>query len=396
MQPEENKRIGTGEEVLLHFDEDLDGLFDGSEGMPEDNVNPADMGLNSLIEHSVDPARIGLRLDVFVTALLEGATRSEVQRLIELRPSNEMDNSGVRVNGKREKPNYRMRAGDMVTACRPAPAASHIEAENIPLDILYEDVDMLVINKARGMVVHPAPGAESGTLVNAVLGYASDLSGIGGEQRPGIVHRLDKDTGGLIMVAKNDVAHRALQAQIQARTASRRYLALVWGVPDWERADVEAPIGRHPTDRKKMAVLTDSRHTSREAKTQFTRKQAFKNTFSLLEAKLQTGRTHQIRVHCAYIHFPIVGDPLYGGLRKIPANAYPASIRAELERDIENLRGQALHAYALSFNQPRSGERLHFEVPLPPAMQTLLNHLTTTGDTQAEERQQRINTNTHE
>ena len=166
-----------------------------------------------------------------------------------------------------------------------------------------------------------------------------------------------------------------MQAQIQTRTASRRYLALVWGVPDWERATVEASIGRHPTDRKKMAVLTDTRYASRDAQTELTRRQAFKNTFALLEAKLQTGRTHQIRVHCAYIHFPIVGDPLYGGLRKIPASAFPASTRLELERDIENLGGQALHAYALSFDQPHSGERLHFEVPLPPAMQTLLDHL---------------------
>ncbi len=315
---------------------------------------------------------VGQRLDVYITAALPDATRAEAQRLIEAAGVN---GTGVQVNGRQAKSNYRLRAGDVVTAQRPAPTLTTIEAEDIPLTIVYEDDDMLVIDKPRGMVVHPAPGASSGTLVNAVLGCVSGLSGIGGEQRPGIVHRLDKDTGGLIMVAKNDIAHRALQAQIQSRTASRRYLALVWGVPAWERSRVDAPIGRHPSDRKKMAVVVDARHTARHALTELTRRETFGTTFALLEAKLQTGRTHQIRVHGAYIHHPIVGDPLYGGVRKIAGEAFTAPARAQLERDIENLRGQALHAYALGFNQPRTGERLHFEVPLPAPMQTLLAHL---------------------
>src|SRR5205085_6365619 len=151
-------------------------------------------------------------------------------------------------NGLRQRPTYRLRAGDRVTAARPAPRPAAARPESIPLTIVYEDADLLVIDKPRGMVVHPAPGSERGTLVNAVLGHADDLSGIGGELRPGIVHRLDKDTGGLLVVAKNDAAHRALQAQIQARTAGRRYLALVWGVPRFQTATVDAPIGRHPTD----------------------------------------------------------------------------------------------------------------------------------------------------
>ena len=333
------------------------------------NSDIRDEGVTEIISAG---ERVGQRLDVFVTALLPNATRAEAQRLIET-PGEE--GAGAQVNGRQTKSNYRLRAGDVVTVQRPAPALTRIEAENIPLAIVYEDADMLVIDKPRGMVVHPAPGASSGTLVNAVLGCVSDLSGIGGEQRPGIVHRLDKDTGGLIMVAKNDVAHRALQAQIQARTASRRYLALVWGVPAWERAKVDAPIGRHPADRKKMAVVTDARQTARHALTELTRRETFGAAFALLEAKLQTGRTHQIRVHGAYIHHPIVGDPLYGGIRKIAGDAFPAPLRAQLEQDIEALHGQALHAYALSVDQPRTGVRLHFEVPLPPSMQTLLDHL---------------------
>ena len=329
----------------------------------------------SIIEQNASGNQVGQRLDVFVTSILPNATRSEAQRLIEFRPQPAENEAGVYVNGRYEKSNYRMREGDAVLIRRPFATVSTIAAEKIPLDILYEDEDMLVINKPRGMVVHPALGAEHGTLVNAVLGYASDLSGLGGEMRPGIVHRLDKDTGGLIMVAKNDFAHRNLQQQIQTKSAIRRYLALIWDVPAWEHATVDAPIGRHPSDRKKMAVITDPRYAARDAQTELTRRQSFKAAFALVEAKLRTGRTHQIRVHCAYIHHPIVGDPVYGGLRKIPHDAYPSALRAELETAIQALAGQALHAFALSFNHPRTGERLHFEVDLPSSMQLLLQLL---------------------
>jgi 23S rRNA pseudouridine1911/1915/1917 synthase len=232
----------------------------------------------------------------------------------------------------------------------------------------------LVIDKPRGMVVHPAPGSEHGTLVNAVLAHADDLSGIGGEERPGIVHRLDKDTGGLIMVAKNDATHRNLQAQIQAKTAERRYLAVVWGVPGFQTATIDAPIGRHPVDRKKMAVLTDTRYTARPAVTELTVQERYGGVFTLVEAKLQTGRTHQIRVHCAYIQHPIVGDPLYGGVRKVPGSI-SAARRAGIEQAIEALDGQALHAYSLAFDHPRTGEGLTFTVPLPPVMMTLQERL---------------------
>jgi 23S rRNA pseudouridine1911/1915/1917 synthase len=329
-------------------------------------TTPTEAFWEVLAEHA------GARLDVFLAACLPGASRAEAQRLIE---RSEQEADGARVNGRREKPNYRLRAGDTVTAVRPQLRASHAEAEELPLTIVYEDRDLLVIDKARGMVVHPAPGSEHGTLVNAVLAHADDLSGIGGALRPGIVHRLDKDTGGLLVVAKNDDAHRDLQAQIQTRTAERRYQALVWGVPRFQQATVDAPIGRHPSDRKKMAVVTDLRHTARPAVTELTARETFAGTYTLLEAKLQTGRTHQIRVHTAYIQHPIVGDMLYTGPRKLPANAFPTATRIAIEAAILALNGQALHAYSLAFDHPRTHERLAFTVPLPAVMQNLLDLL---------------------
>jgi 23S rRNA pseudouridine1911/1915/1917 synthase len=321
----------------------------------------------------VEAADAGQRLDVFVAHRWPDVTRGEAQRLIEM-PAEAA--AGVRVNDRRAKANYRLRTGDLVAFSRPLPLLpAHVLPEAIPLDVVYEDADLLVINKARGMVVHPAPGAESGTLVNAVLAHAADLSGIGGELRPGIVHRLDKDTGGLLAVAKNDAAHRSLQAQIQARTAQRRYQALVWGLPRFTEATVDAPIGRHPADRKKMAIVTDPHHTARPAQTDLTVMRAYHDAFALLEARLHTGRTHQIRVHCAYIQHPIVGDPLYGGIRKLPARLFTAAQHAAIEAAIAGLEGQALHAYFLAFDHPRTGRRLEFTVPLPAPIQALLDLL---------------------
>ncbi len=353
-----DKGFAVGEDAAFEEESEVD---DGAE-----------KAADGAVAFEADAALIGQRLDVTVTARMPGVTRGEAQRLIERSPD---DPAGVWVNDRRQKSNYRLRAGDVICAAPAAPETARALPEAIPLTVVYEDADLLVIDKARGMVVHPAPGSPNGTLVNAVLAHAGDLSGIGGELRPGIVHRLDKDTGGLIMVAKNDFAHRALQAQIQARTAERRYLALIWGVPRFERAQVEAPIGRHPTDRKKMAVLTDPRLTARKAITELTVRETFFQQFALLEAKLQTGRTHQIRVHAAYIQHPIVGDTLYGGQRKLPNGALPAAMRPGVEEAIANLHGQALHAYALAFDHPRTGARLAFTVPLPPPMQLLLDRL---------------------
>ncbi len=320
----------------------------------------------------VDSNSIGRRLDQFVAEIVPDISRTEAQRMISL-PVDVP--GGVHVNSIREKPGYRVRAEDKITILRPGLISSSIEAEDIPLDIVFEDEDILVINKARGMVVHPAPGSPHGTLVNAVLAHADDLSGIGGEERPGIVHRLDKDTGGLLMVAKNDKSHRSLQEQIQQRTAERRYLAIIWGAPKFETATIDAPIGRHPVDRKRMAVVTDPKYTSRSAVTELTVMESFAGVFTLIEAKLQTGRTHQIRVHCTYIHHPVVGDPLYSGIRKVPSNEFTARQLAGIEGAISALNGQALHAYSLAFNHPTSGERLKFQTALPTPFQSLLDQL---------------------
>jgi 23S rRNA pseudouridine1911/1915/1917 synthase len=316
-------------------------------------------------EWIIDAERAGTRVDVFLAEVMSGS-RGEAQRLL--------DQGDATVNGAQTKANHKLRRGDVVEAERPEPVPAKVAAEGIPLAVVYEDADLLVINKPRGMVVHPAPGSETGTLVNAVLGYADDLSGLGGELRPGIVHRLDKDTSGLLVVAKNDRAHQSLQAQIQAKTAERKYQAILWGVPRFEQATIEAPIGRHPADRKKMAVITDPRHTSREAITEVTVQEPLV-TFSLVEARLQTGRTHQIRVHCAYVGHPVVGDPVYGGLRKVPLQGLAVADRNRLEGSIQSLDGQALHAYSLSFDHPSSGARLSFTAPMPEVMQNLLDML---------------------
>ena len=352
----------------MQNDESIEDEIELADAIDEEIIQSPEV-----LQHIATASEVGQRLDVVIASLLADGSRSEAKRLIEM-PDTER--SGVRVDGKREKAGYRVKMGNVVEIVRSiTPQSYAVLPEAIPLDIIFEDSDLLVIDKARGMVVHPAPGAERGTLVNAVLAHAKDLSGIGGELRPGIVHRLDKDTGGLIMVAKNDIAHRALQAQIESRTAERRYRAIIWGVPKFEHAKIEAPIGRHPADRKKMAVITDPRQTARSAVTELFVKGTYGGTFALVEAKLHTGRTHQIRVHCAYIHHPIVGDPLYGGVRKVPSNAYPASTLRNIEAAIDLLNGQSLHAYSLSFNHPRTGERLAFTVPLPAPMQDLLDAL---------------------
>jgi 23S rRNA pseudouridine1911/1915/1917 synthase len=233
--------------------------------------------------------------------------------------------------------------------------------------VVFEDDELLVINKPKGLVVHPAPGHQSGTLVNAVLAHAGeDLTGIGGVERPGIVHRLDKDTSGLMVVAKTERAYQSLQGQIQDRSAERRYLAVVAGSPRFERASVDAPIGRHPTDRKRMAVIRPgSAQTHREAHTDLRVLERF-DGFALLEARLQTGRTHQIRVHCAYIQLPVVGDEVYGGKMSGSKGKGPVA------EAIAALRGQALHAYRLAFAHPVTGERLRFLAPVPGDLGALL------------------------
>ncbi len=309
----------------------------------------------------------GRRLDVYVSEQLPDLSRSLVQKLIA--------DGHVTVNSVVQRASYKVQRGDMIEVVVAPPQPTDITAEQIPLDIVFEDDQIIVINKPKGMTVHPAPGSAHGTLVNAILAHSNDLSGVGGVERPGIVHRLDKDTSGLLVVAKTDQAHRSLQEQIQSRTAERRYIALLWGETRFNEAVVEAPIGRHPSDRQKMAVIKDtSRHTAREALTRLTVLERFRG-FTLLEAKLDTGRTHQIRVHCSFIGHPVVGDPTYGGTKRAIPSSYSKLQQTELARLIEGLRGQALHAFSLSFNHPITGERLSFDAPMPSDMTALIDWL---------------------
>ena len=284
----------------------------------------------------------GGRLYAFLAEHLPEVSRSQAARWI--------DEGAVIVNGKAVKVSYKTQAGDTIGVTPPPMKSTELVPENIPLTIVFEDEDLLVIHKLKGMVVHPAPGARTGTLVHALLHHCKGrLSGIGGEERPGIVHRLDKDTSGLLVVAKNDVAHSHLQEQIQSRAAKRTYVALIWGSPNFEDALIEAPIDRHPNDRHRMAVSQPG--DGREAATEVHVLERL-GPMTLIECRLRTGRTHQIRVHCQFAGYPVVGDSVYGGLRKL---------------DIET-QGQALHACKLEFTHPRTGEALSFELPLPGYM----------------------------
>lgn len=319
-----------------------------------------------------------VRLDHYLTERLPHLSRAHIQRLIGTR--------AVAVNGQAAKSSYKTRAGDEVTVEIPAVRVLDRAApEAIPLDVVFEDEDLIVVNKPKGLVVHPAPGAETGTLVNALLAHCTNLSGIGGALRPGIVHRLDKDTSGLIVVAKNDAAHESLSRQIQARTAVRKYHALLWGRIPFKHAVVDAPIARHPVDRKRMTVSEaapfapdgpDSRlnRGARDAVTEL-RLLEHLGEFSWVEAILQTGRTHQIRVHCSYSRFPVVGDATYGGLRKLSADVLRGAALQLLNAHLAALHGQALHAHSLSFEHPRTRKRLQFHAPLPDEIAELLDLL---------------------
>jgi 23S rRNA pseudouridine1911/1915/1917 synthase len=295
------------------------------------------------------------RLDRALSILLPELSRARIQALI--------GQGEIRVNGSLLKPSAKVTAGQVVTYVMPAPEPAEPVAEDIPLDIVYEDDDLLVLNKPAGLVVHPAAGHAQGTLVNALLHHCADsLSGIGGVKRPGIVHRLDKDTSGLMMVAKNDFAHAHLARQLADRTLSRTYQALVWGVPTPLKGRVEAPLARNPNNRFFMAVRKDGR----AAITHYTVLDRFGETASLVECKLETGRTHQIRVHMAYIKHPVIGDPLYG-LQQTAVNGYlKRGEYTEKKADIiRSFPRQALHAYKLAFIHPRTEKTISLEASLP-------------------------------
>ena len=287
----------------------------------------------------------GTRADVFLAAKL-GVSRSNMQKLLE--------DGRVKRGEKIIKANYKVRAGEMFVVDIPEPEPIEAVPENIPLDIIYEDDDVVVLNKARGMVVHPAPGNYTGTLVNALLYHCSNLSSINSAIRPGIVHRLDKDTSGIMIVAKNDAAHISLSQQIQSKTAVRTYLAVVRGNIKTDSGTIETQIARDKTDRKKMAVVKEG---GRDAITDYEVLERF-GKYTLVRCKLRTGRTHQIRVHMEYLGYPLVGDPKYSPM-KTPFG----------------IKGQALHSHTLEFTHPRTGERMKFEAPLPEDMHKIITRL---------------------
>ena len=301
------------------------------------------------------------RLDRWLASICPDLSRSRVKALIK---QGQLTRDGTAVRDPAEV--VRPGARYVLTLPPPAPAAPAPEA--IPLAILFEDAHLIVLNKPPGLVVHPAPGNEKGTLVNALLAHCgSTLPGIGGEARPGIVHRLDKDTSGVMVVAKTEIAHKALSEAFARRDIERTYLALAWGVPAEAEGRIEAPIGRHPVDRKRMAVVAKGK----PAATRYRVLRAFATACALLECRLETGRTHQVRVHLAHLGHPLVGDPAY--LRRLPAasSRLPPDLRAALT----GFPRQALHAASLAFQHPITGERLAFTAPLPGDLEALIDAL---------------------
>jgi 23S rRNA pseudouridine1911/1915/1917 synthase len=293
------------------------------------------------------------RLDRFLVSVLPEHSRSQVQKLIE--------DGHVTLVGRAPKANLLVRPGDQVSIAIPDAAPSDAQAEDLPIEVLYQDADVAVLNKPAGMVVHPGAGHASGTLVNALLHHISDLSGIGGEIRPGIVHRLDRGTSGVMVVAKNDAAHQSLSQQFQDRAVEKEYIALVWGEVQAGRR-IDAPIGRDPVHRQKMSARS---RRARQAVTRITRAVHLPG-LTLCQVAIQTGRTHQIRVHLSAIGHPIVGDSLYGGIHR----RVPGDIRA-----VQRLERPFLHAARLAFNHPRDGRRVEFSAPLPADLLEVLDAL---------------------
>lgn len=295
----------------------------------------------------------GKRLDVYCSEQVPEIGRTFIQKLIK--------DGKVQVNGKKAKASYKVKNNDQINLEIEPPKEISAEPQDIPLDIVYEDSDLIVVNKPQGLVVHPAPGTPDGTLVNALLFHTKDLSGIGGELRPGIVHRIDKDTSGLLVVAKNDKAHHFLSSLLEKHDIEREYVALVKGLVENNSGTINMPIGRDPKDRKKRAVTNIN---SKEAITHFKVLKRYQDGYTLCKFNLETGRTHQIRVHMKEIGHPIVGDPVYGGDRGIPFET----------------NGQLLHARKLGFIHPESGEKLLFEAEIPEHFQKVLDQLENNGE----------------
>ncbi|MCR6853352.1 RluA family pseudouridine synthase [Paenibacillus jamilae] len=300
--------------------------------------------MSEVVQVTVAAEQKNERIDKFVTGINNEWSRTQVQQWIK--------DEVVTVNGKAVKGNYKVKEEDEITVTIPEPEELDIQPEDLNLEIYYEDADVLVVNKPRGMVVHPAPGHTSGTLVNGLMHHCTDLSGINGVMRPGIVHRIDKDTSGLLMVAKNDMAHESLVNQLVAKTVTRRYKAIVHGVIPHDKGTIDAPIARDKKERQSMTVDENGKN----AVTHFQVLERFKD-FTLVECRLETGRTHQIRVHMKYIGYPLAGDPKYGPKKTLDMN------------------GQALHAGILGFDHPRTDEYIQFEAPIPEVFEDALNIL---------------------
>ncbi|MFJ7667860.1 RluA family pseudouridine synthase [Lysinibacillus sp. NPDC097195] len=296
------------------------------------------------VSYTIEEQQQGERIDKAISSIQTEWSRTQI--------SNWITEGIVKVNGETVKAKYKVKAGDVVEIIVPEAEPLDVIAEDLALEIVYEDADVLVVNKPKGMVVHPAPGHMTGTLVNGLMYHCTDLSGINGVMRPGIVHRIDKDTSGLLMVAKNDVAHESLVEQLVNKTVTRKYTALVHGHIAHDKGTIDAPIGRDQKDRQKQAIVDKGKH----AVTHFQVIERF-GDYTLVECRLETGRTHQIRVHMNYIGFPLVGDPKYGPRKTI------------------DFGGQVLHAGILGFNHPTTGEYMEFEAPLPVDYVQLLEEL---------------------
>ncbi|WP_055667664.1 RluA family pseudouridine synthase [Desnuesiella massiliensis] len=293
----------------------------------------------------VTKENVGTRLDKFLALVLQDVSRSSIQNII--------DEGKVLVNNKEKKSNYKLKEMDFVLVNIPEPKELNVEPENIPIEIMYEDSDIIVVNKPQGMVVHPAPGVYNGTLVNALLYHCKDLSGINGVLRPGIVHRIDKDTSGILVVAKNDYSHNKLAEQLKEHSMKREYYAVVEGLLRQDEGTINEPLGRHPVERIKIAVIKDGR----EAITHYKVIERYKNN-TLVRCILETGRTHQIRVHMSHIGHPLLGDPVYG-----------------FKKQRFNLQGQLLHAKILGFIHPTKNTYMQFESELPDYYVNVLNIL---------------------